>query len=103
MEEELYKKIDNLILLLDNDPRIKEINSLKDKLLSNGDLINNINKLKELDKYSDEYKALKKELFLNKDFVRFKELESEIDFLILEINNKLNTLTNERRCKNESN
>ncbi len=103
MEEELYKKIDNLILLLDNDPRIKEINSLKDKLLSNSDLINNINKLKELDKYSDEYKTLKKELFLNKDFVRFKELESEIDFLILEINNKLNTLTNERRCKHESN
>ena len=103
MKEELNIKIDNLIELLDNDSRINEINSLKDKLLSNNDLIDKINKLRSLDKYSDEYKTLKKELFLNKDFVRFKELESEIDFLILEINNKLNTLTNERRCKHESN
>ena len=39
----------------------------------------------------------------NDEFVRFKELENEIDFLIFEINNHLKELTNERRCKNESN
>ena len=103
MKEELNVKIDDLIELLDNDSRIKEISSLKNKILNNSDLINKINKLRSLDKYSDEYKNIKKELFLDEDFVRFKELENQIDFLILEINNRLNTLTNERRCKHESN
>lgn len=103
MREELDKKIDNLILLLDNDPRLVEISSIKENIVNNKDIIDKINKLKELDKYSLEYKELKNELFLDKEFVRFKELENEIDFLILEINSKLNTLTNERRCKNESN
>ncbi len=101
--EELYIKIDKLKEELDNDSRIKEVKELKEKILSNDKLLSKINRLKELDKYSGEYIELKKDLFKNDGFVRFKELENEIDFLIYEINNHLKELTNERRCKNESN
>jgi len=101
--DELSIRIDKLISKLDNDSRIKEVKELKNKILSNKELISKINKMKELEKYSGEYIEFKKDLFKNDEFVRFKELENEIDFLILEINNHLKELTNERRCKNESN
>lgn len=101
--EELDIKIDKLKEKLDNDTRIKEIKELKKKILSNKELLSKISRLKELDKYSGEYIELKKDLFKNDEFVRFKELENEIDFLIFEINNHLKELTNERRCKDESN
>ena len=103
MREEIEIKLDNLISLLDKDSRIIDINKLKDNLTNNKELIDKIDKLKSLDIYSDEYKSLKKELFENKDFVDFKELEVEINYLILEINSKLKELTNERICNHESN
>lgn len=103
MREELELKIDKLILELDNDSRIKKIIELKNRLCNDQDIISKIDKLNTLDKYSSDYKDIKKELFNNKDFVLFKELENEINFLILEINSRLKTLTNERVCKHESN
>ena len=103
MKEELNKKIDNLINLLDSDSRIIKLVNEKNKLLNNKELLDNINKLKRLDKYSDEYKILKNKLFNDYDFVSFKELENEINFLILQINTKLKELTNERRCNSANN
>ena len=103
MREEIEEKLDNLIDLLDKDSRIIDITNLKDKVINDEELINKIHKLNELDKYSDEYKDVKKELFNNEDFVSFKELETEINYLILGINSKLKELTNERRCNHESN
>ena len=101
--KEINKKIDNLINLLDEDPRIMKLVDEKEKILNNKELLTKISKLKELDIYSEEYKTLKKEIFENADFVSYKELENEIDYLILEINNKLRTLTNERRCNHANN
>ena len=101
--DELNNKIDELIELLNSDNRIIKLEELKNKLLSDKDFISKIGKLKDLDIYSKEYLDLKKELFENSEFVSFKELENEINYLIMEINSKLNTLTNERRCKHENN
>lgn len=103
MKEMLNLKIDNLINLLDNDSRIISLLDEKNKILGNQELIDKISKLKTLNKYSIEYKKLKNELFNNFDFVSFKEMENEINYLILEINSRLRTLTDERRCKSESN
>ncbi len=103
MKEELELKINDLINMLDNDSRIIDLVNKKNVLLNNQELLNDISKLKELDKYSSEYKELKNKLFNNQDFISFKELENEINFLILEINSKLKELTNERRCKNANN
>ena len=101
--EELNIKIDELIALLDEDSRIKDIEVLKDKIINNKDILNKINRLKELDIYSNEYKSLKQELFLDEDFKSFKEKEAEIDYLILEINSKLNSLVGKGKCNHESN
>ena len=101
--EELNIKIDELITILDEDPRIKEIENLKNKIINNKELLDKITKLKELNIYSNEYKELKKELFLDEDFSKFKEKEAEIDYLILEINSKLNNLVGKGICNHESN
>lgn len=101
--EELNNKIDELITLLDEDSRIKDIELLKNKIVNNQDILNKISRLKELDKYSNEYKELKKELFLDKDFSSFKEKEAEIDYLIMEINKRLNELVDKGKCNHESN
>ena len=101
--KEINEKLDNLISLLDNDPRMIKLIDKKKKLLNNKELLTKIAKLNELDNYSDEYKSLKKEIFENEDFVSYKEIENEIDYLILEINNKLRTLTSERRCNHANN
>lgn len=101
--EELNIKIDELITILDNDSRIKDIELLKEKILNNKDIISKISRLKELDIYSNEYKSLKQELFLDEDFKSFKEKEAEIDYLIMMINSKLNSLTGKGKCNHESN
>ena len=51
---------------------------------------------------SDEYKELKKELFLNQDYVEYQHLENEIHLLILEMNQRLKKLTSERKCHHEN-
>ena len=101
--EELNIKIDELITLLNKDSRIKDIEVLKNKILNNKYILDKINRLKELDIYGDEYKSLKKELFLDEDFSKFKEKEAEIDYLILEINSKLNSLVGKGKCHHECN
>ena len=92
-----------LLELLDKDERIRKIELLKNKLVEDKKIVSRINNLKDLDIYSNNYLNIKKELFKIEDFVEFKELETEINYLILEINTRLKKLTSERRCNHESN
>jgi len=78
--------------MLEKDDRIIKFKEKKKELLNDKDLIFKINKLKELDKYKDEYKKMKLEVFKDSDFVQYKQLENEIALIIMEINNKLKTL-----------
>ena len=101
--EEINNKIDELIGILNNDYRIKRLNKLKAELNADKNLISKIETLKNLNQYSNEYKNIKLELFKNPKFVEYKELENEINILILETNQKLKGLTDEKRCHHESN
>lgn len=101
--EEIEKKIDELLEILNQDTRIIEFKEHKQKLLDNQEFLDKIKTLQQLNIYSDEYKILKQELFQNSDFVEFKQLENEINLLILEINQKLKSLTDERSCHHEGN
>lgn len=96
-------KVDELINILNNDSRIKRLYELKVELNNDKSLKSKIESLKILDQYSTEYKDIKLDLFKNPKFVEYKELENEINILILEINQKLKTLTDERSCHHASN
>lgn len=87
-----------IINLLEKDDRIINLKKKKMELLNDVEFMGKINKFKELDMYSEEYKKIKLELFENSTFMEFKQLENEINLLILEINSKLKELTDERGC-----
>lgn len=101
--KQIENKLNELLKILTQDSRVIEIKKYKQKLLVNDELLNKINKLQQLNIYSNEYKELKKELFKNPDFIEFKHLENEINLLILQINQKLKSLTDERGCNHENN
>ena len=100
MEKE--EKMEELLKLLDNDERVIKLKKLKKKLFLDLELLDKVSRLQRLDIYSDEYKELKKELFLNQDYVEYQHLENEIQLLILEMNQRLKKLTNERKCHHEN-
>ena len=93
MKENIEWKVQELIELLNQDQRIITFQEKKGKLLKNADFLKQIDNLKNLDIYSEEYLKLKNNLFQNQDFKEYKKLENQIDLLILEINRKLKTLT----------
>ena len=75
------KKLDELFLLLDNNPDIKKISKLKKKITNNElDLINDFRNNPTI--------SNKKRLYDNKSINEYLICESNINYLILEINNK---------------
>lgn len=100
--EEVNIKLKELLDTLDHDERVISVKQYKEKLLHDEVFLNKIRQLQTLDMYSDEYLMLKQELFQNPDFVTFKHYENEINLLILEINQKLKLLTDERGCNHEN-
>lgn len=104
MQEELNVKLTELETLIKNSSTYKETKALKEKLLTNTDLLNEINTLKN-DKniYSNSYKNKKVKLYENEDYKHYQQLENELYLLTLEINKKLNTLTKKGSCSHENN
>ena len=96
MKEKTNEFMIDLLKTLELDERITYLKNQKQHLLSNKTLMDKINKLKTLDIYSNEYKELKKDLFNDSGFVEYKKVENELNLLILEINQRLNKLTDER-------
>lgn len=91
--EKLIEKIENLKNELDKTPDIKKVKDLNEK----------IRKDKELLKLLEEYKNYPKEetknkIQNNKLFKEYKESETDINILILQINKKLNEISNKGKC-----
>lgn len=95
----LEEKIEDLINTLKKDNRLNEIKKLKEILLSDQELINKI-KLYQTNPYDQ---SLKLELFNNQNYKKYKELENNIYFLTLEMNQILNKLVDRKGCIDENN
>lgn len=98
MNEEIINKLDEITNIISNDKELNELKKLKDKILNNKELLDEINKLKNMNEYSDDYIQLKKEILSNKDYKRYTELENKLFFDIKDINIKLNELIEKRGC-----
>ena len=98
MNEEIINKLDEITNIISNDKELNELKKLKDKILNNKELLDMINKLKNMNEYSDDYIQLKKEILSNKDYKRYTELENKLFFDIKDINIKLNELIEKRGC-----
>ena len=98
MDIDIINKLDEIISIIDNSKDIKRLLELKNKILSDNNLKDKLDRIKKLDIYTNEYKILKNELLSNKDIKEYKFLENELYLLTLSINKKLNELTNKRLC-----
>lgn len=96
MNIEIQEKLDDVIKEINKDSRIIELKKLKKKLLSNDDLMSLI---KEIQKNPDLLYIKKKEIYSNLDYLKYQTLENEIYFLTLEINKRLNKLTDSKGCR----
>ena len=91
MNKEIKENLDRLINTLSNDPAIKEFIELKDIINTNEELLTKINKYKaKIDNEQTDISSLKKDIYENKEFKRYKELESDIQILVFRINSVFN-------------
>ncbi len=93
MDNELLDKLDKIISDLNDSSEVKELVELKEKILKDKVLLDNINKLQKMDKNDKDYMTLKSKIFENEDYKRFKELENKLYYFSLETGSKLSDLT----------
>lgn len=92
--EELLDKIEKLKEELNKEEKIVFIKKQLEIIMKNKELINKINNYKK-----NNNEELKLEIYKNKDYIKYKELENEINLLIFEINSKLKKISKKGNCK----
>lgn len=93
--DELYQMIDNLKNSLDDESCIKDLVVSISKIKDNKELVDKIKKYNI--NHSEE---LKKEIFSYEEIVSYKHLETEVNFLILEIRKELKKIVGKGGCAN---
>ena len=91
--EDLYFYLDNIKTELDKSEVIKSLESAKKKVYENKELISLIKLY-----HQNKSEKLRKEIYQYQDFIKYKEKENELNFLILNINNILKDITNKKGC-----
>lgn len=91
--EELYVKINNLKQTLDDTKTIKEIKRLTKKINENKELLELIEKYN----YTQD-ERIKEQIISNEEFMEYKHHETELNLLILEINQELKKITKKDKC-----
>lgn len=90
---ELINRVENLKDVLDKNEDIIKIRKLNKEINSNDELFNLIIEYKKTNNLD-----LKKQIISNPLFNEYKECETRVNFLILEINSKLKTISNKGKC-----
>ncbi len=99
MTEKLEEKVEEIVHLLEQDPRMIELKGLKEKLIANQEFTDLLKKYQMAEyKNSSEAIALKEKIFENKDYLRYQQLENELYFLTLEINQRFQQLKDKKDC-----
>ncbi len=89
--EELYEKLDNLKKVLDEQKEVIAIREVKKKVIEDQELS------KLLEEYQDN-KLLLRKVEENKLFQEYKTKETDLNILILKINERLKELTKKDNC-----
>ncbi len=105
MNYEIATKLDDLIITIKNNLKVKRIMELKEEIYKDDELKKQLNRFHEIqdDIYSNEYVSIKKEIIENELIKEFKILENELYFLVLEENQKMKALIDRKKCTHESN
>lgn len=91
--EKLVNEMENLIKVIDNSESVKKIKCLNEKINQDKHL------LELLQKYSyDKNEQTKKEIMENSLFQEYKINETEINLMIMAINQKLKEIRESKEC-----
>jgi cell fate (sporulation/competence/biofilm development) regulator YlbF (YheA/YmcA/DUF963 family) len=103
MNELLFEKLDELRNVIDNHDQVKELLELKKQIYQDDTLKEQLEKYRNSpNKYDTSFINLKSDIINNPLIKRYRELENELYFMILEINGKLNSLVDKKGCSSES-
>lgn len=90
---DLIDKVENLKEALNDTKQVKEIKDINKLIMNDKELLELIKKYNETQDEDIKIKILNNELF--KDY---KDKETELNILILEINSKLKEISNKGKC-----
>ena len=90
---DLIDKVENLKEALNDTKQVKEIKDINKLIMNDKELLELIKKYNETQDEDIKSKILNNELF--KDY---KDKETELNILILEINSKLKEISNKGKC-----
>ena len=90
---DLIEKVDNLITSIDSTKQAEEIKKINEEIMKDKDLLEMISKYNVT---QDE--ELKKKILANKLFNNYKEKETDLNILILELNSKLKEISDKGKC-----
>lgn len=91
--EELYEKVNNLKDVLNDNEIIKEIKKLNKEIINDKILLGLIEKYN----YTKD-ERIKQQIISNDLFQKYKHQETELNLLILEINQELKKITKKDKC-----
>lgn len=91
--EELLEKIEILKATIEESECIIEYKRIKEKVMSNNELITLINTYN----YTKD-ERYKEKILNNELYQKYKKQEAELNILILEINSKLKQITKKENC-----
>ena len=90
---ELIGKVENLKNSLDNNKEIIELKKINELIMQDKEL------LKDIEKYNRTNDIKIKEKIINNNlFKEYKHSETEVNFIILEINKRLKEINNKGKC-----
>ena len=95
---ELMNSVDNFLDELDSSSLVLNLKEVLNKVKEDKKLVK---LLEEYNTYPKE--NIKNEIIKNKTFQEFKIKETELNLFIMEINQKLKTISKKGSCKHESN
>ena len=104
MNELLFEKLDELCSAIDNDEKVNELLELKKQIYGDSELKEKLSKYRNSSNQHDtNFINLKSDIINNHLIERYRKIENELYFLVLEINRKLNFLIDKKGCSNENN
>lgn len=92
--EELIVKVNNLIDTIDNSDIVKEIKISNERVMNDKSLLK---LLEDYNKTQDE--KIKEKIISNDLFQEYKLKETDLNIMIMSINQKLKAISKERSCK----
>lgn len=91
--EKLIEKTENLKIALDENSQVKKIRELNKKIMKDTEL------LRLIEKYNlTKNESIKQQIVKNELFREYKEAETNLNILILEINQQLKELNKKGKC-----